>query len=124
MSSPPINMANVRTTCHNAHQFSYGSMEIMLLSDSDSNSSELEIWLSMSEGSDAETQAVHSGTQDYGNEPAPKASDPPPLYEAVAALHIHDNFARPGNHGRDETLYSVQSAIFTRNTPDWFVLSQ
>ncbi len=92
----------------------------MLLLDSDSDSSELEIWLSASEGLDAETQAVCSDTQDYGDEPAPsEPSDPPPLYEAVAALHIHDNVAGPGNHGYDEMLYSVQSATFTRNTTDW-----
>ncbi|PBK66556.1 hypothetical protein ARMSODRAFT_1021353 [Armillaria solidipes] len=118
--TPPINMANVRTTRPSACRFSYGSMEITLLSDLDSDSSELEIWLSTSKESDAETQAVHLGTQDYGNEPAPsEALDPPPLYEAVAVLHIHDNVVGPGNHGRDETLYSIQSATFTGNTPDW-----
>ncbi|PBK65017.1 hypothetical protein ARMSODRAFT_1022719 [Armillaria solidipes] len=126
-------MPNLHVTRPDSRRLSDGSMEMILLSDSGSDSSDLEIWLSAEGDSDEETQPLRLSTQNSNDEAdsvvseAPSdlppmyeaAFDLPPVYEAMAALDIRDDLAGPTNYGRDETLYNVQSATFTGSTPDW-----
>ncbi len=94
---------------------------ITLLSDSSSDSSDLEIWMSAEEGSD--NSDPYCSVPASGNHTLSIQSDipldSPPLYEAIAHLNLHKNTVEQASHSHDKTLYMVQSATYTGMMTDW-----
>ncbi|PBK62347.1 hypothetical protein ARMSODRAFT_980807 [Armillaria solidipes] len=119
-------MANTHLNRIDNGNTSDDSLKITLLSNSSSDSSNLEIWMSAEEGSD-NSDPDHSVPASGNHTPLVQSDvplDPPPLYEAIAHLNLHENAVEQASHSHDETLYMVQSATYTGMTTDWSHASQ